>query len=307
MQEYEKRAEEDAAPAHEQAQPEARHGGGVRVLKYYLKTQGPSDVAAIVHIMKSFPGDHAAMVHLLHQQLGNAYVQRVNAELAGGNAQPIAPTPTADASAVEAPDIGAIAPAAAMPDLMLGNTTLPAPPEAAAANDSAAHEAEVDTGAGERRKDSPVKPEVYAKYVEAARKFLVWRFHLTQDQGAQLQFHEGAIVGSALNFDVTNFPEVTIEKPESTRSPMEKTPNFYTNLPKDIRPPGAGHVAHVMYDPQPVDGQPGMVKVAGGKISMHFDIGNPEDVVGGVTHIFGDLFFGQLRQHLQGKKPTPLK
>ncbi len=289
--------------------PEPKVGAGMHVLRYYIDTQGTSDIHQVVHIMSEFPKDQHAMMQLLHQRAGNHYVQQVTLAMAEHQhpTKPApAPEPTAAAAPTPAPDIAPPnidMPAPAMPPaLMETKPAMPIAPQTQAASES------------QQLPNSTVTPQVFAQYIAACRKFLALRFNLTPEQAEALTFKELPIVGSALNVEVDNFPAAEIEKPEGTESPLEAggeyKHNFYTSLPKDIRPPGKGRVAHTMVNEAPVPGHPDLVQITGGKIQMHFDIGNPEDVVGIIQHMFGDLLFGQARQHAQqghGDKPTMLK
>jgi hypothetical protein len=290
--------------------PEPKVGAGVHVLKYYIDTQGTSDIHQVAHIMSEFPKDQHTMMMLLHQRAGNHYVQQVTLAMAAqheskpnAHAQPVAE--------IAPPSIDM--PAPTMPPLEL-QTPMPLPPAPATTATGETASSAGSTGGAHQLPNTTVTPQVFAQYVAACRKFLALRFNLTPEQTAALVFLEKPIVGSALNVEVDNFPDVEIAKPDGVTSPLEVggefNSNFYTDLPKNIRPPGKGRVGHTMVNEAPVPGHDGLVEIVGGKIQMHFDIGNPEDVVGFISHMFGDLLFGQARQHAQqghGDKPTMLK
>lgn len=295
----------DRAFGAEHAAP--RRGGGVHVLRYYLH-HGTGDVDGIAHIFKDFPADHHEMFRLLHRERGAELVEQVVHALEPTQ-PPAAAVNTTGGEALEPPVLPS-QPLGAMPSSLASEPSMPAPPAvtaAAAATAEATHAAEPQPVAPEAHVDA-VPPEVWAKYVAAARMFLARRFQLTADQAAALEFKQGAVIGGALNLEVNGMPDVVMPKPDGTRSSIENdyNDNFYTNLPKDIRPPGAGRVAHVMCNDEPLADRPGMVRIHG-PIRMHFDIGNPEDVVGGMKHIFGDLLFGQLHQRGQGDHVKPIK
>ncbi|HUJ60255.1 MAG TPA: hypothetical protein VLX92_17230 [Kofleriaceae bacterium] len=308
-------AEADTTGAAASKAPEPKHGAGVHVLRYHLDHNG-HDVATVAHILNSFPADQHEMFRMLHARYGNGYVQAVVTAMkppAEKTEKADKPAPQPELPAPPVIDAMPAMPAAlptALPELPPPPApTLaaqPAPPAEVAASAAQAP----GTPSGHAPPEAVVTPEVFAKYVAAARMFLVRRFKLTEAQGAALQFGEGPVIGGALNLEVNGLPDIIIPKPEGTRSAIETdyNDNFYTNLPKDIRPPGKGRVAHIMCNDAPVPDQPGMVKISG-TIRMHFDIGNPEDVVGIMKHVFGDLMFGQLNQKAQEKegKVTPIK
>ncbi len=295
--------------------PEPKVGAGMHVLKYYIDTQGTGDVHQVVHIMSQFPKDQHAMMQLLHQRAGNHYVQQVTVAMAAQHeSKPTVPAHAPAAADIPPPSIDM--PAPTMPPLDMLQTPIPLPPAPVATTSTGetTTATAATTGATHQLPNSTVTPQVFAQYVAACRKFLGLRFNLTPEQTAALVFIEKPIVGSALNVEVDNFPDVEIQKPDSVTSPLEVggefNSNFYSDLPKDIKPPGKGRVGHTMVNEAKVPGHDDLVEIVGGKIQMHFDIGNPEDVVGFIQHMFGDLLFGQARQHAQqnhGDKPTMLK
>jgi cardiolipin synthase A/B len=79
----------------------AHSGAGVAVLTHYLKANGPNDVAGVASVVSAHPADRAAMLRMLHTQLGNSYVQGVVAAMskaAGASA-------TTDVPANPVPDV----------------------------------------------------------------------------------------------------------------------------------------------------------------------------------------------------------
>jgi hypothetical protein len=143
-------------------------------------------------------------------------------------------------------------------------------------------------------------------HINCVRLFLARRFDLTNEELGQMHFKPGPVIGSALNIEVSGFPERIITKPKGAHSIIENdfNSNFYEHLPKDLAAPiGAGHVAHVMLDETPVPDEPGKVRI-GGNMRVHFDYGNPSNFFGIFAHLFGDLAYGQFHQKiLHNAKP----
>jgi hypothetical protein len=157
-----------------------------------------------------------------------------------------------------------------------------------------------------------VSPKNQQKYDTAVHSFVGSFLHLSPEETSKLQVVPTMIEGGSLNFEVSNLPadpaERTIVKPDGLRSALQKNDkdpnldNFYISLPKGVKPPGPGHVAHVITDETPSpDG--GNKVVLADHFRMHFDIGAPNDVVGIIGHVAGDLGIGNLASHIDPSKP----
>ena len=204
----------------------------------------------------------------------------------------------------------ATAPAA--PAASVVQTAAPTVTEAKTAPSSTTAAPAASTPASDPWSAFKVSPQNQQKYETAVHSFVGSFLHLSPEETSNLQVVPTMIEGGSLNFEVSNLPanpaERTIVKPDGLRSALQKNDadpnldNFYIALPKGVRPPGPGHVAHVITDETPSP-EGGNKVVLADHFRMHFDIGAPNDVVGIIGHVVGDLGIGNLASKIDPEKP----
>jgi hypothetical protein len=206
----------------------------------------------------------------------------------------------------------ALAPTVSTPSVVLAKDSLPTSTQVEAAPGSIAAAPTASETATDPWSAFQVSPQNQKKYDTAVHSFVGSFLHLSPEETSKLQVVPSFIEGGSLNFEVSNLPsdpgERTIVKPDGMRSALQKNAkdpdldNFYVDLPKGVRPPGAGHVAHVIVDETPAPEGDNKVVLAD-HFRMHFDVAAPNDLVGIIGHLVGDLGIGNLASKKDPEKP----